>query len=267
MIPLNVIIILSWLNSMYEEINTSKNTLVNIVYDNQYFYLLVYSIIGLNSYNRQMISIFGDTKIGNSMKTLWYYIFYYTTLYIYLHSQDWFYDGIITQGYPAHTFTVYAKLLYIISTAYYINEIYEHINREVKKKDDTEMLIHHIATIILICGSYQVNALRTGLYILYLHDINDILLHISKLFVYNKSHSIYSTVTFAMFGISWIYTRLYIFPFYIVYDIYKYKQCSIINTLSYILSILMVLNIIWFGYFLKALKNSLTGKLEDIRED
>ena len=51
---------------------------------------------------------------------------------------------------------------------------YIHSNKIIKRKDDKEMLLHHIITLTLLLGSYYTNLIRGGLYVLYLHDINDI---------------------------------------------------------------------------------------------
>ena len=168
MILINNLIIFTWFNVLYETIRYNKDTIIDIVYDTEYAKILFYSTIGIYSYNKLILTIFGDTKIGNSIKTLIYYIINFSCLYVYLHSEKWFYDNVIMEGYKTHTFTIYAKLLYIISTAYYINELYFHLTRKIKRKDDMEMLVHHVLTITLITFSYYTNALRTGLYILYL---------------------------------------------------------------------------------------------------
>jgi hypothetical protein len=46
----------------------------------------------------------------------------------------------------------------------------------VKRKDNAEMLVHHVATIALMLFSYYVDLTKVGLCVLMLHDVNDLLL-------------------------------------------------------------------------------------------
>ena len=131
------------------------------------------------------------------------------------------------------------------------------------------MLVHHIVTLILIVGSYHTHLIRSGLFVMYLHDINDIFLQFSKTLVYLDIQENITNCTFGIFIISWIYTRLYLYGI-VVYDMgYKYYNVNVLfNTLFYSLSVLYTLNLIWFKLIMDVLiKTIFEKKLVDVREE
>lgn len=79
------------------------------------------------------------------------------------------------------------------------------------------MFAHHLATIGLVLISYYCNYVRYGAMVLWLHDISDIPVDLLKLLNYLKlgdPPGLYLTeICFAANLISWVYFRLYVFPF------------------------------------------------------
>ena len=69
---------------------------------------------------------------------------------------------------------------------------------------------------------------------------------------------------FAIFVFTWIYTRLYIYPKYVVYTT-VYESAEIVGTapVYYVMNafmiLLLVLHVIWTFYIIKALKKALKG--------
>lgn len=86
---------------------------------------------------------------------------------------------------------------------------------DVQHKDFWQMFIHHIATIILMCLSWIVNVYRIGTLVILVHDISDIFLDGAKLIKYSGYQKVCDTV-FGLFSISWMVTRLGIYPFWII---------------------------------------------------
>lgn len=80
------------------------------------------------------------------------------------------------------------------------------------------MLLHHGVTLSLLVSSFIGNVTKYGLAILILHDIADPLMEIAKLCFYNKL-KILSNIFFVIFASTFIYTRVYIFPRYIIMPI------------------------------------------------
>ena len=135
------------------------------------------------------------------------------------------------------------------------------------RNDDKEMMIHHIITVIMIIGSYKYNYIKIGLYTMFIHHINDIFLHISKIMVYLKYPENITNISFGIFMLSWIYTRLYLFSRFL-YNLTLYYTPTIGKTiLTSCLYILQYLNIYWFYLILKVSFNLINKKkIKDIRE-
>ncbi|CAM5176809.1 unnamed protein product, partial [Eretmochelys imbricata] len=47
---------------------------------------------------------------------------------------------------------------------------------DVKRKDLNQQIVHHVATIFLICFSYCANYLRIGTLVMVIHDASDCIL-------------------------------------------------------------------------------------------
>ena len=84
-----------------------------------------------------------------------------------------------------------------------------------KRKDFTEQIVHHVATILLLGkisfrievlklvtgGSYMCNFTRIGTLVMWAHDISDIFLEAAKLCVYTKKTTA-ADILFAFFAIA-----------------------------------------------------------------
>lgn len=119
--------------------------------------------------------------------------------------------------YPNNEMPHLLHLYYIMATSYYAYSSFS-IFFEPKMKDRNEMLLHHGVTLALLVTSYIGNVTKYGLAILLLHDIADPWMEIAKLCFYNKLKML-SNVFFIIFASTFIYSRVYIFPRYIVYPI------------------------------------------------
>ena len=89
-------------------------------------------------------------------------------------------------------------------------------------KDQIAMLTHHIATVFLVAASYQINAHRIGLLILFVHDFSDIpcdaLKLANNLGLSGARHCFLVEGLFASVMGTWAAMRLYVFPRYLVYS-------------------------------------------------
>uniref|UniRef100_A0A0D6R5G8 TLC domain-containing protein n=1 Tax=Araucaria cunninghamii TaxID=56994 RepID=A0A0D6R5G8_ARACU len=173
------------------------------------------------------------------------------------------------------------KLLYMYVAGFYTYSIFAVIFWETRRSDFGVTMSHHVATLILILASYLLRFSRVGSIVLAIHDANDVLLEISKMFKYSGSTMIPS-ICFILFAISWIVLRLAYFPFWIIWstsyevilaiDTKKHKTEGpiyyyIFNTL---LICLLVLHIYWsvliYRMFVRQIKAR--GKIsEDVRSD
>lgn len=97
------------------------------------------------------------------------------------HDKDWFLE-------PSRYYTDFPyaapealKWYYMLYLAFWFQSIDFMLNLSskqytVKRKDNTEMLLHHFATIALMVFSYYFDLTRVGMCVLMIHDVNDLLL-------------------------------------------------------------------------------------------
>ncbi len=148
---------------------------------------------------------------------------------------------------------------------------------DVRRKDYTELMAHHFATIGLILYSWHVNFSRVGAMTFLCHDANDVFLEGAKLARYARSEG-WSTALFAAFAGSWFVTRLFYFPVYIIWTA-RYDPAGRIalpygvdpdpHFLAFqsMLFFLLALHAYWSWLIIKVLKKALKGKVEDVREE
>lgn len=129
---------------------------------------------------------------------------------------------------------------------------------ERRRKDFWEMLIHHIATVILIAGSYVTGHYRIGTLVMLLHDTTDIFLEAAKVINYLcPAHPKLKPLTdliFQIFALSFFVTRLVLFPFVVIRSLIKdaisetgaFPGDRSLTWLLGFLLVLLVLHIFWF---------------------
>lgn len=144
------------------------------------------------------------------------------------------------------------------------------------------MLGHHGLTLVLLGMSYTFRCHNIGVLVLVLHDLSDVLLEFSKLNVYLKvrggrRHAVHdhmATIAFACFAITWFLMRLHYYPRKVMYAASTglfVKQVFPAHYLLFLglLSVLLVMNLYWFGLIVLFTVRVLTGdiqELDDTRE-
>jgi ceramide synthetase len=73
------------------------------------------------------------------------------------------------------------------------------------------MVIHHAVTITLLFMGWSIKLYNYSIGIAALHDISDVILEYSKIFYYKKFQKT-SDVTFTVFTITFMVSRLFVFP-------------------------------------------------------
>ena len=91
------------------------------------------------------------------------------------------------------------------------------------KLDISITFSHHVATIILISGSYIYSFHRFGAIVLCLHDVSDPFMEMAKMFLY-AGYTKIADGLFALFAVVFILTRNVFFPFFVLPSINKYAQ-------------------------------------------
>ena len=157
-------------------------------------------------------------QFQKATETCWrcfaYFVLFAFGAYV-IFSSHWFWDKkswlvgyIINQ-----TFTEDLKWYYILELSFYMSLLITHFN-DTKRKDFLQQFVHHIATIILITGSYLIAHFRYGSVIMLLHDASDYWLEAAKLAKYAKMQRTCDFL-FVVFAIIFYLTRWVYFPFWI----------------------------------------------------
>ncbi|XP_015190439.1 PREDICTED: ceramide synthase 5-like isoform X2 [Polistes dominula] len=203
--------------------------------------------------------------------------FYYTCMFIYglliLWNKPWFWNT--TQcyyNYPYHSITNDIGWYYIITTAIYLISTITHFF-ETKRNDFWQVFIHHIIAIVLLFLTWVNNLTRLISLVIVLHDASEIFLELAKTARY-ANYKNTSNIMFVIFTISWICTRIGIFPFSIIYSLFfeAPKHMSMFPTfyvIEALLCLLFLLHLFWTYLIIKvAYNNFYTGqKKGDIRSD
>ena len=141
-----------------------------------------------------------------------------------------------------------------------------------RSNDCIEMALHHMCTLYLLMGSYMFNIWECGCIIAYLHDLSDIMGHLTKCMGQTTYDKI-TIPTFIMMMILWFWTRILVFP-YCFYNIWAQSikfgvYCSVTRPIYiYLLSMLWVMHIYWFSLFVRMVTKAIKkGDTEDRQND
>lgn len=214
------------------------------------------------------------SKVDKFCESGWrfsYYLFIFTFGVCILRNRSWMWDiAECWKNYPQHSRTSDIWWYYMISLAFYlsltISQFYD-----VKRTDFWQMFLHHMIATSLIVYSWSAHLFRIGSLVLLVHDFADITLEAAKLTKYLGYKNL-CNIVFAFFTLSWIGSRMIVYPFWIVkstlFDAPKYlgyfHGFLIFNG---ILSLLLCLHVFWTTLLIKLVYQTLTaGKLSnDIR--
>ena len=83
------------------------------------------------------------------------------------------------------------------------------------KNDFAEMFLHHLATAILIMGSYMTNSFCGGAVVMFVLDHADVWIGMIRVVMDACSTPVISLVAFC-FGTMFVYTRIIVFPFEVI---------------------------------------------------
>jgi len=183
------------------------------------------------------------------------------------------------EGYPQHV-DLDTRLLYIWEMGLYIHFLgFQFI--DTIRKDFLEMFIHHIATFSLLVFSLICGYYRIGVLVLFMHDISDVFLEASKLFLYSEAKLPVvkiplADIGFVIFALSFLIFRLVLYPWKVVYPLptnvipnHGGSDWGVSYYFVGFLLILQALHIYWF-YLISVMicKFVLKGNVEgDIRSD
>lgn len=184
-----------------------------------------------------------------------------------LWNKPWFWDmDHCWYGYPHQSIDRQIWSYYMLSMSYYWSLIVSQFF-DVKRKDFWQMFAHHIITLLLLSLSWICNFHRVGSLVLVIHDCADMFLEAFKITKYANWQKLCDCVL-GIFIISWIVTRLGIYPRVIYSTSVEATQILTMFPVYYIfnsmLLMLLMLHVLWTYMIFKVAYNSLkSGKAEN----
>jgi ceramide synthetase len=123
--------------------------------------------------------------------------------------QDFFWDtALCWKNWPNPPMQFSYKVWYFFQLGYYWSCcLFQTFGYDIRRKDEKQMMVHHICTILLITGSYVYGYSLIGGIILCLNDFNDFLLNFGKIFDYLGYKKVAMTL-FPLFAITWFTNRI-----------------------------------------------------------
>jgi ceramide synthetase len=168
------------------------------------------------------------------------------------------------KNYPCQPLPPYLDDFYVFKISFHLYELFNTLAFGRARVDFLEYVLHHLMTWALIHFSYALNYIPIGAVIMLIHDVTDIPVTTIKLITDITNKNIELIVFIFMFT-SWLYLRLWFFPFKVIYRMVEecYHQAvpgmnySVLNMMLAFLCGLVCLHIFWVSLMIKgALKRT-----------
>jgi len=173
--------------------------------------------------------------------------------------------------YPNHPVTTEEWWYYNIELGFYVSLVITQVI-DTKRKDFWQMFVHHIVTIALLVLSWSCNFHRMGCMVLAIHDIADVPMEGAKLAKYCNRQRL-ADLLFAIFTVTWIYTRCYVLPTRVIYYT-SYKALDFIPifpayyVFNGLLCLLQLLHICWTVLIVRIIFDALKNDgMRDLRSE
>ncbi|XP_074597407.1 ceramide synthase schlank [Brevipalpus obovatus] len=214
------------------------------------------------------------TTLVRFSETAWRCLFY-TFIFSFglwaLYDKPWTWDSShCFINYPHHSVSPEIWWYYNIELGFYLSLLISQFF-DVKRNDFWQMFIHHLVTVLLLCFSWAGNLHRIGTLVLIIHDFADIPLEGAKLTRYLKTPRL-ANVVLTIFIVCWIYSRLGLLPFRVIYYSAYYTLTMFPMFPAYyifncLLAVLQLLHVIWTWLILRIAYNAIfVGGVKDLRE-
>lgn len=223
----------------------------------------------LERYIRQRKKTDRPTDLTKFCETFWRFTFYLSSslLGIYIvHDESYIHDSshFFTNHPEDHQLRQQYYVYYVVEMAFYCSLLISQFS-DIRRKDFIEMFVHHIATVMLISGSYITNFTEIGAVIMLVHDISDVFLEFAKMAKYAKLENT-TTVGFILLSIAFVMTRLVILPFFVIRSVIFDGMVILkpfngfLKVLFLSLILLQILHLYWFSHLIKTAYSFITGQ-------
>jgi len=214
-------------------------------------------------------------------RTLWY-IFITIFGYYCLKDEDWlpitlggkahFKDlNLFWEGLPYQPQERKVVVYYMIQFGSALCTFILQFKQNRSRNSYGELLLHDMATLMLLIISFLNNYLRMGAVILFLHDISDIFSYGCKIFV-DTEYLTLTLINYVSLVLTWFYTRLFVFPFQVILQCFTNNIWARPELVGYIviaicLFTLLCLHVYWIVLILNiGLKFLNTGEADDMQD-
>ncbi|XP_045168274.1 ceramide synthase 2-like isoform X1 [Mercenaria mercenaria] len=223
--------------------------------------------------NRKAQSVTSD--ITKFRECGWHFTFY-LGIFVYglvvLWDKNWFWTtSFCWTGWPKLNVPREIYWYYMIELSFYWCLVFSMVT-EHKRKDFNQMIIHHVATILLMSFSWATNFVRIGTLVLLTHDAADFPMAAAKMMKYS-GHKKACEILLGVFIVVWILSRLVYYPFVVIYSATVESSAALDGFACYyffngLLIVLQILHLIWSYMIARiALQKIFKDKLEDVRSD
>ncbi|XP_050500558.1 ceramide synthase 6 isoform X2 [Diabrotica virgifera virgifera] len=157
-----------------------------------------------------------------------------------------------------------------LTIVYYSSAFVGQLFLDVRRKDFWIMFIHHITVVAMVAIIWIFKLHRIGSLAPLMHDVNDIIMELSKCLNYLKCPKC-PEILFGLFAISWVITRLIILPFWYIRACLEdsrgvLSQASVYYVWNGLFLILMFLHCLWTVMIFKVIRMTIQkGSTVDIR--
>lgn len=214
-------------------------------------------------------------KFGECSWHLVFYTAFFVYGIVYLWQKPYFWKTIeCWRDWPKQDVADDIYWHYLLELAFYWSLVFT-LFSDAKRKDFTQMIVHHIATMVLMYFSWVLNFVRIGTLVLVVHDAADTWLALAKMSIYAGSPTA-TDIFFGVFLLVWIVSRLIVYPFVVLYctTVEPYTIKLIDTTFgahgffNFFLYILLILHFIWtYMIFRIVYRKMVKGNVEDVRSD
>lgn len=167
------------------------------------------------------------------------------------------------------------RAIYLLDTARYIACLISVVFLEHKRKDSTEMFVHHVSTLIVGWYAYWTNHHRCGSIVKLVMDPADVPLHLAKACKYagdgrkSKFFIFMADRFFELFAICFFFTRLGMFAYIIWSSTFEGRiKCNWTAYQNFALSMLYILYVLqwyWFSLIIKVRSASTASRARSVR--
>ncbi|TMW61309.1 hypothetical protein Poli38472_013772 [Pythium oligandrum] len=180
-----------------------------------------------------------------------------------MKDETWFPEVLGGSGSVKNAFTnlktppsLQLKAYFLVQFGYHFHSLVYMLLLTPIRNDFLEMLLHHVATIILIGGSYLANYTAIGALVAYIHDIGDVTGYAIKSVVDTGNTPLVVVMYFVLLA-SWGWSRLYVYPVHLIYhatvtlpEANPDVSMVYLRPTNIMLCMLQFLHVYWYSLFL-----------------